>query len=177
MVTQSAWRAHDNMAAIGQFALFAPRIHATDAGNDAAAGLRIQPGQFAMHLHRQLAGWRHHQRQRGTAALEALGFAQQRCSQRQAIGDRLARSGLGRNQQVAPGFGGQHGGLDRGRLGIVALGQRAGKGRVQRGKRHEASQSGGFGRKAIGRLCRCGNLLRFAHAKSARCTSIGANGR
>ena len=76
MVAQAARRANDNMAAIGQFALLAPRIHAADAGNDAPAGLRIEPGQFAMHLHREFAGRGHHQSQRGSGALETLVVAQ-----------------------------------------------------------------------------------------------------
>ena len=55
----------------------------------------------------------------------------------QAEGDGLARAGLGRDEQVAPGgVGFEHGGLDRGGFGIAARGQGFGEHRREVGKGH-----------------------------------------
>jgi hypothetical protein len=82
----------------------------------------IEPGELAVHLQRQLAGGGDDQRQRVAGAVEGFGFAEQRGGEREAIGDGLARSGLGGDEFVAVGqFGLEDGGLDRRRVVIAAL--------------------------------------------------------
>ncbi len=66
-----------------------------------------------MDLKRQFAGRRDDQRQGSRSPLEALGAIEQVVRDRQTIGNRLARTGLRRNQEVAAvGVVGQHRGLD-----------------------------------------------------------------
>ncbi|OIQ67005.1 hypothetical protein GALL_514230 [mine drainage metagenome] len=50
MVLQPPRRADHDVSACGKFALFAARIHAADAGNDARIRISIKPCEFAMHL-------------------------------------------------------------------------------------------------------------------------------
>ena len=50
MVLQPARRADDDMRAARERAGLAAGVHAADAGHDPAAGIAIEPGQFAMHL-------------------------------------------------------------------------------------------------------------------------------
>ena len=100
-----------------------------DAGDDAAAGLGVEPSQLGLHLQRQLTRGCHHQRQRIAGIGQAVGIAHQGMGHGEAIGDGLAGAGLGGNQQVAPRrVGGEDGGLHRRRLGIAALGQGQEKG-------------------------------------------------
>ena len=101
MIAEPPRRADHDMRARGQFALLAARVHAADAGNHARIGMLIEPGEFAMDLKREFAGRRDDQRQRSRGPLEALGAIQQVVRDRQTIGDRLARTGLRRDQQVA----------------------------------------------------------------------------
>ena len=113
MVAEPSRRADHDVGARGQLALLAARVHAADAGNHARIRILIEPGEFAMHLKRQFAGRRDDQCQGGCGPLEPLGAIQQVVRERQTIGDRLARTGLRRDQQVAAsGIVGQHRGLD-----------------------------------------------------------------
>jgi hypothetical protein len=90
-----------------------------------------------MNLERQFAGGGDDQRQRLAGALEAFGLAEQGGGEREAIGDGLARAGLGRDEFVAGGqLGLQNGGLDRGRLVIAALGEGANETGMRKGKWH-----------------------------------------
>ena len=124
-------RADHDVGARGELTLLAARIHAADAGNHARIGILIEPGEFAMHLKRQFAGRRDDQRQGGGGPLEPLGAIQQVVRKRQAIGDRFARTGLRRNQQIAAGgIVGQHRGLDLRKPIEVAFRQSSGERRM-----------------------------------------------
>ncbi len=119
------------MRARGELTLLAARVHAADAGNHPRIGMLIEPGKFAMDLKSQLAGWRDDQRQRSRGPLEPVGAIQQILRDRQAIGDRFARTGLRRNQQVAAGrVVGQHRGLDLCKPIEVAFRQSSGERRM-----------------------------------------------
>ena len=61
----------------------------------------IEPGQLALHLQRQFARRRDDQRERRAGRRQRRGLAEQRLRHRDAIGDGLARAGLGRNQEIA----------------------------------------------------------------------------
>ena len=131
MIAQPAGRADHDMGARGELALFAARIHAADAGDHARIGILIEPGQFAMHLQGQFARRRDDQRQRSGGPLEPLGAVEQVVRDREAIGDRLARAGLRRNQQVAAGgIVRQHRGLDLRQPIEVAFRQSSGERRM-----------------------------------------------
>ncbi len=43
------------LSAISKLALFAARIHAADAGDDAAVGMLVKPGQLTLDLQGELA--------------------------------------------------------------------------------------------------------------------------
>ena len=77
MVAQPSGRADHDVGARGELALLAARIHAADAGNHARIGILVEPGEFAMHLHRQFARRRDDQRQGRGGPPEPLGTAQQ----------------------------------------------------------------------------------------------------
>ncbi len=129
VIAQPPRRADHDMGAGCQFAALASRVHAADAGDDARAGIAIEPGQFALHLQCQFARGRDHQRQRQAGRAHRAGAFQQGVGNRQAIGDGLARSGLGGDQQIAAfGLGLQHGGLHGGGVFIIAFGKGAGEG-------------------------------------------------
>ena len=84
-----------------------------------------------MDLKGQFAGRRDDQCQGGGGPLEPLGAIKQILRDRQAIGDRLARTGLRRNQEVAAGgFVGQHRGLDLCKPIEVAFRQSSGERRM-----------------------------------------------
>ena len=143
VVAQPARRSDDDVRAVGKLALFAARVHAADAGDDARAGVLIEPGQFALHLQGQFARRRDDQGQRLAAPLEAIGVAEQILRNRQSVGDGLARAGLRRHQQVAADGGiGQHRRLHGRRLGVAALSQGSGERRTCRQECHEMSDLG-----------------------------------
>ena len=64
----------------------------------------------------------------------AFGLVEQRAGDGEPEGDGLARAGLGRDEQVAPRFGVEHGLLDGGRLGVAARVERPGEGSGERRK-------------------------------------------
>ena len=141
MIAQPPRRSHHDMGARGQFAPLASRIHAADAGDHAPAGIMIKPGQFPLHLQRKLAGRRDDQRQRIARRAQGIGAFHQVLGDGHAEGDGFARSGLGRHQKVAAlRLFGHHRLLHRGRVFIIAFGQRAGKGRMRRGKSQGTSR-------------------------------------
>ena len=108
VVAQASRRADHEVGAQAQVALLAARIHAADAGHNDPAGGAVEPAELARDLQRQFPRRRDGQHQRGGGRTEALGLTQDGWCNGQAIGDRLAGSGLGRNQQVAVvGAGGQ----------------------------------------------------------------------
>ena len=90
MIAQPAGRADHDVRAGGKLALFAARIHAADAGNDARVRILIEPGEFALHLQGKLAGRRHDQGKRCGGPLEPLGSRREDFRDRQPIGDGLA---------------------------------------------------------------------------------------
>ena len=77
MVAQPPGRADNDMHAVCELAAFAAGIHAADAGDDARAGILVEPVQFALHLHRQFARRRDDQRQRLAGGPEGVGAVQQ----------------------------------------------------------------------------------------------------
>jgi hypothetical protein len=82
-----------------------------------------------VHLQSQFARRRDDEGQRLGRPFQPLGLAEQRRGEREAVGDRLARPCLGRDEQVTIGRAGiQHGALNGGGLGIVAVLQRAQEG-------------------------------------------------
>ena len=129
MVAQAAGGADDDVHALVEGTALHHRVHAADAGGDAAAGLGVEPGQLGLHLKGEFAGGGDDQGQ-GRAGLGqpfgALGH--EVGGHGQAIGDGLARAGLGGDQQVTLRRLLQHGGLDRGGGEVFARGE----GRLQR---------------------------------------------
>ena len=131
MIAEPPRRADHDMRACGQLTLLATRIHAADTGNDARIRILIEPGEFAMHLKSKLAGRRDDQRKRSRGPLEPLGTVKQILRNRQTIGDRLARTSLRRNQEIAAGgVVGQHRGLDLCKPIEVAFRQSSGERRM-----------------------------------------------
>ena len=90
MIAQPTRRADHDMRARGQLALFAARIHAADAGDDARIGIVIEPGEFAMDLQGEFARRRDDQGKRCRRPLEPLGTVKKICRNGQAIRDGLA---------------------------------------------------------------------------------------
>jgi hypothetical protein len=136
MVAQAAGRAHHDMRAVVELATFLRRVHPADAGGDAQPGFFIEPGEFAADLERQFARGSNGQRQRCTGRRHAI--VQQIGGHGHAERNRLARSGLGGNQEIAAnGLVLEHSGLDRSRLGIAAGGKGLGNGVGKQGKGHE----------------------------------------
>ena len=132
MIAQPPRRAHDDMDAGLQGAALALRVHAADAGRDARAGVAIEPGQLAFDLQRQFARRRDDERERCAGRRQGRRVAEQRLRHRDAIGDGLARAGLGRNQKIpAPGLRGGDGGLNRRRLQIAAFLESEGEGGIR----------------------------------------------
>ena len=110
----------------------APRIEPADAGGDDAASRAEEPGELALHLHRQFASRGDHQPERRAAATEGGGLAEQRLGQHQAEGDGLSGAGARGDQQVlAPKRRIEHAGLNRRRLGVAVGGERALEGRMR----------------------------------------------
>jgi hypothetical protein len=77
MIAQPAGRADHDMSALGKLALFAARIHATDAGNHPRIRMLIEPCEFAVNLQSKLARWRDDQGKGGGSRLEPLGTTQE----------------------------------------------------------------------------------------------------
>ncbi len=128
MIAQPPRRADDDLRAAVQRPALGAEIHAADAGSDLRPGPGVKPAQLARHLQRQLARGGDGQRHRQPAQRQ-LPVVEDVRGHRQPEAHGLARAGLRRHQQVAPGgFGGQHRLLDRGEAGI-ALGS---QGRGQR---------------------------------------------
>ena len=121
MVTKAARRAHHDMRPPVQRALFGAVIHAAHTSGDLRAGTGIKPLQLARHLQGQLARGRNDQRHRRIGIQQLVRPAQHLVGNRDAKGHRLARTGLRRNQQVAPLHAlGQNGNLHRGQRDIPA---------------------------------------------------------
>ena len=90
--------------------------------------MAVEPAQLALDLQGQFARRRDDERERRAGRGQGGGVAEQRLRHRDAIGDGLARAGLGRNQEIpAQGLRGGDGGLNRRRLQIAALLQSEGE--------------------------------------------------
>ena len=63
----------------------APGIHAANAGDNAAAGMLVEPGEFGMDLNGELAGWGDDQHQREDGRGQAFGIAQNGGGQGKAV--------------------------------------------------------------------------------------------
>ena len=121
MVAQAARRADDDMGALGESPALAARVHAADAGDDARSGLGIEPFELALDLKREFARRGDDEGQRRAGRIEPLGIAEERFGEGEAIGDGLAGTGLGRDEEVAAlGRRLDHGTLDGGRVFVVA---------------------------------------------------------
>ena len=140
VVAQAAGRTDDDVAAAFQRPALDLGVHAADAGDDTRSRLGVEPLQFVGDLQRQFPGRGDDEGHRRTELGEFLGLAQQGGGEGQTEGDGLARTGLGRNQQVATLFGLQHGGLYRRGLGIAAFGKGAVKRGMTGGEGHGAVQ-------------------------------------
>jgi hypothetical protein len=135
VIAQAPRRADDDVGALRQASPLAPRVHAADAGDDARAGLRIEPGELALDLQGQLARRRNDERRRLPRLPQAFGVAEERGGDGEAVGDGLARAGLRGDEQVTLArLGGQHGLLHRRRLFVIARREGAGERRTGRGK-------------------------------------------
>jgi hypothetical protein len=123
VIAQSAGRPDYDVSARGKLALFAARIHAADAGDDAPTRILIKPCEFSMDLQCEFACWRDDQGKRCGSSLKPLHPAQKILCNCQPVSDGLARAGLGRNQKVAvDSFVRKHGDLNRRRPIVAALG-------------------------------------------------------
>ncbi len=143
MVLQAAGGADDDVAAGGEQALLAPGVHAADAGDDAAAGLFVEPGEFGVDLQGQLARGGDDQDQGQDGVGETLGVAQNGGGEGEAKGHCFARAGLRGDQKVAvQGFRCEHGELDFGGVVIAARGQGASERRIFYGEGHGGSYPG-----------------------------------
>ena len=121
MIAQPARRADHDMRAGIERAAFLRRVHAADTSGDADIGLGVKPFQFAADLQGQFARRRDHQRQRCGSDGDLRAAVQHLPRHGQPEGNRLARAGLGRDDQIAPArIRLQHGRLDR-RWRAIAL--------------------------------------------------------
>jgi hypothetical protein len=144
VVTQPARRPDHEVWAARQRLVFALDVHPADAGRDRPARLRVQPGQLARDLHRQLAGRRDDERERPLRGAllardlrEPLGIAEQGRRDREPERDGLARAGLRRHHQIRRRVADlEDRALDRRRLGEAAIDQREEQGRVRTEERH-----------------------------------------
>ena len=167
VVAQPSRRADHEVRALRQRALLATDVHAADAADDPGPRRRVEPGQLAVDLQRQLAGGGDDEAERQRCRSEGLGLAQERGRQRQAVGHGLAGAGLGGDEEVAAvRLGAQHGGLDRGRLLVAALRERAGEGRV--GVREGHGGAVGFSVWMLERPSPASGLGRLARERRAR---------
>ena len=121
VIREPPWRADDDVHPSAQLVRLAARIEATDARRDARTRLREQPLELAEHLLRELARRRDHEGERGARLAELELLAEEGRRDPEAEGDGLARSRLGRHEQVARGVGREHGSLHRGGLGVGLL--------------------------------------------------------
>ena len=120
MVAEAAGGADDDVATAGERLGFAAGVHAADAGEDAAAGLLVEPGEFGVDLDGELAGGGDHQRERQAGAAEALFVAEERGGECEAVGDGLAGAGLGGDEQIRARGRAEHGLLDGGQRVVAA---------------------------------------------------------
>ena len=124
------------------------RVHAADAGGDLARRRPVEPGRARARPAapaRAWARWRARAARRGGG--HALRAGQDLGRDGQPEGHRLARAGLGRDQQVAPrGLGGEDGLLHGGQAVVAPGGEGGGEGRGDLGIGHGPRRGGGVPR-------------------------------
>ncbi len=114
MIAQAPGRPDHDLRAMTQRAPFLGGVHAADAGRDARAGLAVEPDELAADLKRQLARGRDDEGQRPGRGRHAPIGAEQIARHGETEGDRLAGSGLRRDDEIATmGLVLEHGGLHR----------------------------------------------------------------
>jgi hypothetical protein len=134
------------MRALGELAGFGAPVHAADAGDDAGAGVLVEPVELPLHLHGELARRCDDQRQGLGSGGQALGFTEQRRGDGQSEGDRLAGACLCRNEQIAPGIGFEHRQLHGGWDCIAARAKGAPERGMNRREGHEERHFSKMGR-------------------------------
>ena len=92
--------ADDYACSCAQRLAFLRRVHPAHARRDAAPGLCVKPRQFAADLQCQFAGRCHDQRKGRGRRQDPAVFAKQFLGHGKAKGDRLARTGLGGDDQI-----------------------------------------------------------------------------
>ena len=119
MVAQTARGADNDMCATAQGPALFRSVHTADTGRNLGTGRLIKPCQFATHLQRKLAGRSDHQCQRLDQKRETSVVVEHLWCHGETESDRLARTGLGRHDQIsAIRFRFEHSGLNRRRLVI-----------------------------------------------------------
>ena len=92
-----------------------------------------------MDLLRQFARRRDDQRERRPGGRQMVAAREQRLGKGETVAHGLAGAGLGRDQQIASGLGGQNFGLNGGGFGIAARFKRARQSSVQGREGHSGS--------------------------------------
>ena len=137
VITQTTWRADDNMDAPPENLSLRAHIHATDAGRKGSPGLGIEPFELAHNLKCEFARGRYQERARCLGVMKPFRLTQQGRRQCKTESHRLAGTRLRRYRHVGiPQFGGQNLLLNRGQCLIVTVGQRCAE------RRHDTFEVG-----------------------------------
>ena len=100
VIAQAAGRSNDDMRAFAKRTALGAHIHTADAGSEPGAGFAEKPFQFAANLHGEFARRRNNEGEWRGGWREAFRAIEKRGRNRDTEGDRLAGTGLGRDQQV-----------------------------------------------------------------------------
>ena len=136
MIAQASGGADDEMRAGLQQPRLAPRVHAADADDDAAARLGVEPFKLALNLEGQFARGRDDEAERRGGARQDVRLVHQVRRHRHAVGDGLARTRARRDEKVAARGLPGHRRLHRRQLGVAALGHGVGERRANTGSEH-----------------------------------------
>ena len=162
VVTQASGRADDEMGATAERAAFGAHVHTAHAGRDPDLRCRVEPIEFPLDLDGKFARRRDDQAQRRGGRVEALGGPQQRRRDGDTEGDRFARAGLRRDQQIGLAMiCVRHRQLHGRQLVIAFRGQGGGKGRMDGGDRGCAVRVGTQRRGPISERRRVSCRVRF----------------
>ena len=145
MVAQPAGGADDDRRTRLQDLALGRGVHAAHAGGDPCAGVPVKPLELAADLQGKLAGGGDDEREGRLGEAEFSMIVKQLACHGEAKGNRLARTGLGRDDEIAAcRLGAQDFGLDRGRLGIAAGGEGCFNGGGQGGEGDRGHGGGGL---------------------------------
>ncbi len=137
VIAQTTRGSNDDMRAFRKLAALEPAVHATDAGDNPCAGILVEPTQLAFDLEGEFARRRNDKRNGRGDLAHLLVFAENRRGDSQAVSDRLAGTGLCGDEDIPRlRFLGQHSGLNRRRVVVIALGERASQRRAGLKKGH-----------------------------------------